>query len=791
MKRIFLLIALLGASLTSFAQITLTGKVIDTQQEAVPFANVLLLQATDSALVKGQVTDLEGKFEITGVQVGKYLLKVQMMGYQTHILPTNVPSEGASFALPTITLTADATSLQEVKLTAEKPLFENQPDRTVVNVQNSPTLAGSTALDILARSPNVEVYRNNNSLALNGRQGVIVMINGKPTRMEQNAVIQYLASMSANNIKKIELIHTPPASFDAQGNAGIINIELAKNEEDGTHGAWTLNAGYGQRPKAGGSFNLYHNAGKLRTFVDVSSSNTYTLENSILSNTAQINGQSIQNTSNSQRPAFLGLQNGRAGIEYQISPRTSLGVLASVSRTVWKLDAVTENTTLTNGENPVLARLTAVETNRWFNVLGNFNVQHTFAKEGRLSFDFDYVYYHVNNPADYTLDNEPFISKKVTPIQFKVFKLDYSKKVNDKLRFEMGAKSTFSTLTNDISVARLQNNVWQNDANFTSILYLRENIFALYASGSYIFSPKTSLNVGLRFEQTHTLLTDQEGKIVLGLDYGKLFPTVSFSHKINDNNQIQLAYNERITRPSFGMLAPAFFFFGPNHIFGGNPALRPTMSRQAVLTYSYKNFTTTLQASQERNSLLFQPLTMESDNIVVMRGENMKGMQVAMLALSYTAEAKWWKSSYNLSGFGQRLQPTFKDQTVTRTDFYLTFNTTQTFRLPKDFTLEITNQTRSKRNFGLGTIPWIAGVSAGITKKVGENHTLTLNCQDIFNTGSFWRATYTQPALGLDYMFYYDNEGTIFRLTYTHCFGRQGKKSDRKTASDEERQRVN
>ena len=155
--------------------------------------------------------------------------------------------------------------IQEVDVVAKKPVYELKVDRMVVNVENSITSSGNTALEVLEKSPGVVVDRQNNGISLVGKSGVMVIINGKRTPLPVDAAIQMLDGMNADNVKRIELITTPPAKYDAEGDAGIINIVLKKHEDFGTNGSFNLGAGVAKREKmnAGTQYQPSHQQGEL------------------------------------------------------------------------------------------------------------------------------------------------------------------------------------------------------------------------------------------------------------------------------------------------------------------------------------------------------------------------------------------------------------------------------------------------------------------------------------------------------------------------------------------------
>ena len=234
---LFLLTLLLTGAVVQ-AQTRLTGQVGDEQGKPLAFVNVLLLNARDSSLVKGAVATDAGLFLLEGLPSGRYVVATSAVGYPKIYSPAFAltPAEGTHQLAPLVAV-ADAKQLNEVQVVAQKPLFEQQIDRMVINVQNSITSAGSTVLEILERSPGVTVDRQNSTVAMNGKQGVMVMLNGKLSRLPMASVMQLLGGMNAGNIEKIELITTPPAQYDAEGNAGLINIVTKRNPNLGTNGS--------------------------------------------------------------------------------------------------------------------------------------------------------------------------------------------------------------------------------------------------------------------------------------------------------------------------------------------------------------------------------------------------------------------------------------------------------------------------------------------------------------------------------------------------------------------------
>lgn len=255
----------------SFAQLTIHGKIFNSKNEPAVNASVLLLYAKDSSLVKAMVCDNTGVYTFNNVKDGNYVITTNFLGYKQAYSAAFIADKlHHNITVANIMLAEETAQLKDVTVTIKKPLLEQKIDRLVINVASSITSAGNTALEVLERSPGVIVDRQNNTIAMNGKDGVVVMINGKRNYMPVNALVQMLNSMSANNIDKIELITTPPASFDAEGNAGYINIVMKQNNNFGTNGSASATLGYGQGWISEATMNINHRKGKINIYGDAS-----------------------------------------------------------------------------------------------------------------------------------------------------------------------------------------------------------------------------------------------------------------------------------------------------------------------------------------------------------------------------------------------------------------------------------------------------------------------------------------------------------------------------------------
>jgi hypothetical protein len=309
------------------AQTNIRGFVIDAKSEPLANANILLLNPKDSSLVKGSVTSKTGEYNFANIPAGSYFISSTFVGFkQVNTEVFHIEKNKPEFNITPLRFAESETQLGEVRITAKKPLFEQKIDRMVINVASSVTAAGSTVLEVLERSPGIIVDHQNNSLSMNGKSGVVIMLNGKISRMPLSAIMQMLAGMSSSNIEKIELITTPPANFDAEGNAGYINIVLKTNTQYGTNGSFSLTAGYGKGPITSASLNFNHRKGKINIYGDYSFSRREYEQMFSFYRKVMYQGKSIESNVRSNRDPLSVNYDGRLGLDVELNKKTILGL---------------------------------------------------------------------------------------------------------------------------------------------------------------------------------------------------------------------------------------------------------------------------------------------------------------------------------------------------------------------------------------------------------------------------------------------------------------------------------
>jgi outer membrane receptor protein involved in Fe transport len=800
---VYIFIALL--SQTANSQNNILGKVIGEDGKALPYANALLLISINNELMKGAVTSENGDFILKNIPEGQYILQVSMVGFATAKSEPFIFEGIAPLQLPAMKLT-ETLALAEVEIKADKPLYVQKIDRMVINVATSPLSAGTTALEVLERSPGVLVNRQDNSISLTGKQGVEVMMNGKKIYMPASSLVQLLDGMSSDNIESIELITTPPANFDAEGNAGHINIVLKQNIETGLNGSYSLSAGVGNGTRTSENINFNYRNNKVNFYGSYGFSRqkqgqlflqarNYTDSNGLITNL---------NTRSDRDPTERN-HNVNLGLDYQASEKTILGVLFSAFDNKWSMDAVNTSEEFENGVPVSFVELLNYELHTLKNFRSNINLRHDFKKDGFINFDIDYLYYIDENPTNYInsyfdgnnnfLEEELTNSDKETPATIIVGNADYSNQINEKLKFETGVKATFFSFGNDVLVETFDGQNFIKVPTLTSNSNLDERILAAYTSFGYAISDKTDLKLGLRYEHTDSeLISDTEGALV-DRSYGELFPTAYLSHKVNDALSFGLSYSRRIRRPTLGEMAPFVIFLDPTTFFSGNPGVQPSTSNNVAFNTNYLSYLLKIEYSVENGTIAnFTPVFDEDTNILSFQAINFDRTRVFSLTLGLPVTiTNWWKMQNNFTYLNSQIEFNTDEISFNSKQNTFTADSNQSFTLAENLTSEISLNYRGPSQFGYGKRDAIFFMNIGFQKKFSEKWgTLKFNVNDLFDSRKLKVRTII-PEQNLETFGSYDFSNRTFILTYTRNFGNNKVKSsrDRKTGAEDEINRVN
>ncbi len=272
MKLLIALTIFVLSGTASFAQTktaSVTGKIIDNTGKPSPAATIILLRSNDSVLIKSAVTDNNGVFEMVGIKSGKYFISASSVGFNNQASSVFNLGEEETYKVPIITLSQNRTSLSTVSVEAKKPMIEVRADKTIFNIENSINATGSNAFELLRKSPGVSVDKDDN-ISMQGKNGVKIYIDSKPTQMSGQDLASYLKSVNSADIESIEMITNPSAKYDAAGNAGIINIRLKKNKNYGANGSIATGIAIGYTLKNNNSLSFNYRNKKINVFSNYS-----------------------------------------------------------------------------------------------------------------------------------------------------------------------------------------------------------------------------------------------------------------------------------------------------------------------------------------------------------------------------------------------------------------------------------------------------------------------------------------------------------------------------------------
>ena len=787
------------------AQTRITGSVMSSTMLPLTGANILLLRAGDSSLVKGSATTKDGNFSFENVKAGEYLVMATNVGFTSVYLPiVRVTGNSVLMQLEAIKLNEETKELQAVNVQSRRPLLEQKIDRLVVNVKNSITSAGSSALDILERSPGVIVNRQANAITMSGKEGVTVMINGKVSYMPVTALIQMLEGINAGNIDRIELITSPPSSLDAQGNAGFINIVLLTNPNYGLNGSFSLSPGYGDGVITTNSINLNYRKNKMNLFGDYSVG--IDKRKPYFKNYRRVIDQGIikESETNTDRFPTRSTHNARIGIDYQWSRKTMIGLLLSGNINRYKMHESIFNQNFVNGLKDTLVDVYNEEINNWQHAKVNFNFQHTVRPGEMISFDADFLVYKNRQPFTYTnkyydgghqyLTTENVQTRKKTPINFWVAKFDYTKNFGNKFSLETGAKITYSTFDNDVSVERsTDNGPWQVDSLYTSLAKLKEDIAAAYLSFNINPNDVTNIKLGLRYEYTNSNLGTVLEKDLVDRHYGRLFPTFFISHKLSDIQTINFSYTRRINRPAFTDMAPFIFFFDPNTFFSGNAALQPSISDNFKTDFTYKKNLLSLSYSHDDNYIaLFQSRIDPKTNKQVIFTDNLNYVKTVSFVVSAPINiTNWWNLQNNITGVWQEAGLNNETGFLKVKQAHVNTRISQNFQISDSYSAELSGFYQTASIFGRYKVEPYGQLDAGIQKKFrSNNEKIRLSVNNIFSSLKWaWQTNTGNDNFSKTLLQF--NKITV-NVSYSRSFGRNtiNAARNRSTGSAEESQRV-
>ncbi len=806
MKQFIILALFILPTFFSFAQTRaqVSGKISDETNKPLSSATVLLLSVKDSALVKTAVTSADGIFKMQSVKAGNYFLSATSVGHKKNYSAKFDVTEGQDFTAPALILSQSNTSLAAVTVQAKKPMIEVKADKTVFNVESSINATGSNAFELLQKSPGVSVDKDDN-ISMQGKNGVKIYVDGKPTQMNGGDLAAYLRSINSADIESIEMITNPSAKYDASGNAGIINIRLKKNKNYGANGNVSTGVGFGHTPKYNNSLSLNYRNKKINIFSNYSNNFGDTR---FLFNLYRIQKDSIYDQRSTNVNSNT-THNVKAGIDYYANSKNIFGIMVTTNFNDVKTN--TNSTTIITPQNTripnrILFAGNDVPGSR-NNVDYNINYRYADTKGKELNIDADLVNFRRKGTSyqpnfyrdpftDILLEERIYRNNTPTDIDIYTAKIDYEQPFY-KGKLGLGAKITDVKTKNTFDFYNVYGNNNVKDPDRSNKFNYDENVKALYVNYNRPLSKKTTIQAGVRMEHTKSegdlISNHPQPDDVVKRRYTDFFPSGAITYTVNQKNTLNLSYSRRIDRPSYQNLNPFEDKIDELTYRKGNAFLNPqyTNSFQLSHTFLYK-YVTSLSYSHIKD--YFAQIIDTLGNKSFLTQKNLATQNIYSLNISAPITVtKWWSAFATFNGYHSAYKADFgSGKTININVDAFSFYSQQTFTVKKGPSFELSAFFNSPTVWGgtfkskaLGFID--VGVQQKLFKGAGN---IKVSFTDVFNT-LHWKGISDFGGSHLEFSGNFESQQ--LKVNFSYRFGNNQVKAarQRKASAEEENKRLN
>jgi len=778
----------------SFAQVSISGLILDaTDQSSLSYANVVLKTEKDSIFTSGTVTNDEGRFILSGIKTGNYVLEISFVGYQTKKQALFVGSLSNFLDVATITLKQDAAVLGEVLVTAKQDAVSLQMDRKTFAVADNISQSGGSVLQAMSNLPGITTQ--DGKVQLRGSDKVAILIDGKQTALTGFGSQSSLDNIPASSIERIEIINNPSAKFDANGNAGIINIIYKKNKQEGFNGKISLAGGLGAlwvrkanlpdirpqytaTPKINPSVSLNYKKNKINTFFQGDYLYKETLNKNEFVTRTYDNGLIINNQTKRNRDT--GIITTKLGMDINPNANNLLTISGFLS----------VEDIIDNGDEPFFnANLTErfrlwqfLEDEVKTTVMATSAFEHKFKQPGHLlNIGFNYTFHREDEK--YFFDN--ILPNSISTDAFKLlsdehvadFNLDYIKPLRYG-RFETGMKFRRRIIPTNMQF--FPGKLTVIDVNAGGEATYSETIPAVY--GNYVFeNTKIEAEAGLRLEYVdlnYEVNPNHNTYKSDGYQYTQPFPTLRFAYKINADNKLSLFYNRRVDRPNEVDIRIFPKYDDAEIIKVGNPALSPQFTNSLELGYKTnlrKGYLYGAAYHRFADGTITRISTVVPGSPIIYAifqnaGKSFNtGVELVLSQNIY----KSYNFNINLNGYRnqidaftvENLYPVPHTFTAERQEIFSgNIKWNNNFNLNKGFSMQISAIYLAPDIIPQGTIDARYSVDMGLKKIMGKGEWI-LNASDIFNTMLIAKQI---QGNGFSYTSKDYNETQVFRLGYSY-----------------------
>ncbi|AUD05980.1 outer membrane beta-barrel family protein [Spirosoma pollinicola] len=705
----------------------------------------------------------EGRFRFDHLKEGLYRLTLSHVGYQTLVMDS-LACQGEPLALGWVSLAVSQQAIAEIVVRAKKPQIRYESDRFRVDVKAMNT-RGDQAVDLVRRIPGVKLDREG-ELSLQGKTGVLVYINGKQSYLTGSALLSYLKSLSASDIASIDFLPTPPASYDAAGSGGVMDIHLRQRTDDG----YSVNSSFSvvpvARPRSTLSTMVTSRWGKWESYGQLGLDHSPTYERETTDR--QVAGRRFgQESRQVIQPTDL---TGMLGVSYQLAPGQVIGLDGKGMRR-WTGSLTDGQLAQIGGATPLLVRLRrdnqAQAQNRAFHA---FYIWRLDTLGSSLSVDGDY-YRQASSQQDGF--GNTFLVRGAPDARFNAHQDQVRSSALYALKVDWTQKTKFATLESGFKASSVMNTSWINlDSllgsnqhplpGYTNAFTYREQIQAVYVS---IHKPLKGLDLktGLRYE--HTVGFDPRRQVV-NRQYGYLFPSASLTTQLGAH-QLTFSYRKSLIRPVYTNLNPFTYYTDAYNAVAGNPALNPALAHIGELNYILKNTRLLTVNFIQMQDATLDVLTYDSlRQINQSRPQSIGLVQTWYIATGQALQlAKGWSVSTDLAALCNRIiVPTHQGQ------WSWTAQVSSDWQLDKGWSASLLAKYASPSLFELWQLYSVGTVEVGLKKMIAKGKGfIALDGNDLFYSDRY-KASYQYGSVQQETLRKWQSR--TLRITVNYTFGR-------------------
>ncbi|AFL84144.1 outer membrane receptor for ferrienterochelin and colicins [Belliella baltica DSM 15883] len=794
-----LLSLLLLSTLPLTAQeISIRGKVIEAEtSNPLEFANIALLAESDSALVTGVVSELDGTFSFT-TTAGDYILRVGFIGYESRFKNISL-GDKTEENVGNVRLRKDAQSLDEVVVEGVTSMFESDIDKRRYNVENSIVAEGATASELLSTLPSIQMD-DEGSISMRGSGNILIYINGRPSNLSGDDAESVLAQFPANSIKTVELITNPSSRYDAAGVGGIIDIILKKNEKTGLNGQ--VNASIGTRDKYNAGLNMNYGTEKANYYMSYNFQDRRRFRESESFRESNLTGVSpILDQDSYQLNRDIN-HLIRGGIDWRLTENQTFGVYAQGNfrdrsgsellnqrniNSSQELDSlfvrdIDETRVSTNFESGINYSIELDTLGQRLFTSASFSRDERSQEEIYNQTFFNQNSQEVPSNRILQLNDRPQTSNLY------VFQLDYEKPFLNGGSLETGLKGTFGKWNRSQNFSEGNE---ENDFNpvlndfFSDGFNFKEDVYASYLSYRNKIG-KLGYQGGLRAEYTETISRLESTQEPFVNNYFNLFPSAYLSYEIKPEEEFTANFSRRISRPNIWALAPIYRVGDLYNLSIGNQRLQPEFTNSYEVGYmkGWENYLLNATVYHRYSTdVETRVIRLNEDNVAVQMRENANSRaSTGFELINQIQVTQWFDATLSGNFFYSEIQGDNIESGFNNSNFSWTLNLLANMAIPKFATLQIQGDYRGPIVLPQGEIEPLWGVNLGLRKDILDNKaTISLNVSDIFNTRIF-KIRIEDQRFTQDRLF--NRETRIGTLSFTYRF--EGFKEKR---SGEERER--